>query len=258
MRGWTVAVTRPEPREGPLSGRLRAAGAVVVNLPTIEVVGPADPAPLQHALSAIDSYDWIVFTSPRSVRALREAGVTLPGTLRIAAVGPSTAAHLERAGVAVTFVGPGGGGAELARALPEREDLVAGMRVLFPCSDRAGRALVDGLGEAGVAVEPVVSYETRLRPFDEEAHAELRSCDVVTFTSPSAVDGWFASLSEGLAALLTDRVSFVTIGPTTEARLADYGVDSVRAPESTLDGVVRGVVSVAARPEWRSIRVHQE
>jgi hypothetical protein len=76
----TVVVTRPETRADTLAGPLRALGLRVVLFPTLRVVPPPDERPLDEAASRLDSYVWIVFTSPNGVRALAGRLPALPTT----------------------------------------------------------------------------------------------------------------------------------------------------------------------------------
>lgn len=250
LAGRTVVVTRAEGRSGPLGAALERHGATVLRVPTVEIGPPSDPGPLGDALAALDRYDWIVFTSPRAVDAVADRGVALPGALSVAVVGSSTAERAEEAGFTVTLVGAGEGARELA------EELVAsgvgdGARVLFPASDRARTDLVDVLRAAGASVDPVVAYVTRVRSFDPAAVPGLDRADVVTFTSPSAVEGWHSAMGRDATRLLPESVRFAVIGGTTGAKLESYGVEAVVAPEASLDGLVTAVLALCARPVRR-------
>ena len=55
-----------------LASRLCALGAQVIELPTIEIHPPADPAPLDRAIAELPSYDWLIFTSANGVRFFME------------------------------------------------------------------------------------------------------------------------------------------------------------------------------------------
>src|SRR5262245_45301624 len=90
-----VVVTRAEHQAEGLAEALRALGAEVALLPLLAVVPPLDGLPLERAAAELPLYDWIAFTSANAVDAfLPLAGGTLPSRLRIAVVGPATAAAL--------------------------------------------------------------------------------------------------------------------------------------------------------------------
>ncbi|MGH9118965.1 MAG: uroporphyrinogen-III synthase, partial [Acidimicrobiales bacterium] len=109
LGGVTVVITRARDQAAPLARRLADLGAHVVEAPVIDIVGPADGgAALRRAVAeaANGMYDWLVVTSTNGadrVVAALGAERTLPAT-RVAAIGPATAAVLERAGVVVDLV----------------------------------------------------------------------------------------------------------------------------------------------------------
>src|SRR5690606_7024471 len=93
LAGLRVAVTRALEDAGELEELLQRAGAEPVILPLTRTQPPADSVPLLRALAEAGSYDWIVFTSPRAVRAVQASGVAWDrgSRSRIAVVGPATA-----------------------------------------------------------------------------------------------------------------------------------------------------------------------
>jgi uroporphyrinogen III methyltransferase/synthase len=102
-----VLVPRTKEQAGAMSERLRAYGAVPVEVPTIAVEPPRTPAQMERAIKGLVTgrYEWIVFTSTNAVRAVREkfdefgldarafAGV------KIACVGESTADAVRAFGI---------------------------------------------------------------------------------------------------------------------------------------------------------------
>lgn len=243
LTGWTVVVTRAEGPDGPLSVSLSRLGAEVVYVPTVEMGPPEDPEALDAALHALDEMDWVVFTSPRAVDALVAWGAVAPEGARVAAVGSATAKRARDAGFPVNVVGNGGAEA-LAEALVAH-GVGRGDRVLFPASSRARPDLPRLLGAAGVEVRQVGAYQTRIRSFDPARVPELSRADVVTFTSPSAVEGWRASTAGEAARFLADGVRYVVIGETTGAALEAHGLACVLAPDTSLDGMAAAVRALA-------------
>src|SRR5204863_96785 len=100
--GRRVVVTRPRAQAGALADLLEAEGAEVITFPTIAIAPPPDPAPLERAVAAAGGYDWIVFTSANGVEAFfarfaaARRDVRELASVRLAAIGPATAAQLER------------------------------------------------------------------------------------------------------------------------------------------------------------------
>lgn len=246
LTGVGVVVTRDEPPGGPLAGLLAAAGARVLLWPTVAIAPPADPRPLAHALAALESFDWLALTSVHAVAAVAALRATLPPALRVAVVGASTAAAVRALGWRVDRQPDEFHTAGLLASFAGDEQGVAGRRVLFPASDRAATALPDGLAALGAEVVRVEAYRTAPAPLDAGScrDAAVRGeVDVVTFASPSAVDGLAAALGDaGLTQLLAEA-AVAAIGPTTAGALVRRGrvPDAIASP-ATLDGLV-----VAAR-----------
>lgn len=113
-------------------------------------------APLETALS--QAWDWVVISSPATVRVLTEAGWDLRarfGSGHVAAIGPATAGALSRAGVAVAMVAYPGGGAALV------EEFTTGTgRVLLPGAEESSVQPASGLAAKGWQVLPVPVYRT--------------------------------------------------------------------------------------------------
>ncbi|MEM1181964.1 MAG: uroporphyrinogen-III synthase, partial [Acidobacteriota bacterium] len=159
----TLVLTRDAAGCAAWALRLRDLGARPISFPCLEIRDlerPGVQAELQRALAASS---WLCLTSPRGVEALRVRVDALPAALRIAAVGPATAARVrERFGRVDVEAGqlPGTGATArgLAEALLARgEDLG---HVVLVTADRGRRELESRLGDRGVSVERFELYRT--------------------------------------------------------------------------------------------------
>lgn len=254
--GKRVLVTRAREQAGGTEALLRDAGAEPVVVPTIVIGPPDDPAPLARAVEELraGAYAWVAFTSANGVErtwdAIARAGgdARAFGGSRLAAIGPATAAALERHGLkadvqAREFKGEGLAaemlGAMGAAGQPPR-------RVLVARAAKAREVLPEALRAAGWAVDVVAAYQTRQpeRASVEALAAELEAgrIDVVTFTSSSTVDNLCDLLGPDAARLLA-RPCIASIGPITTdtARARGLRVD-VTAAEYTLPGLVLALV----------------
>ena len=72
-----ILLTRRPEQSEPLARRLADLGATVVFAPAIEVGPPDDLGPLDEALRELDGYEWLVFTSPNAVAAVKARLETL-------------------------------------------------------------------------------------------------------------------------------------------------------------------------------------
>ena len=245
-----IAVTRAEPAGGALATRLAARGARPVSWSALTFAPPADERPLAAALARLADFDWLVLSSAQAVAAV-VARAAAPDSLRVATVGPGTAAACAAAGWPVHRVGRGPGAEALVEAFRAAGD-AAGARVLYPAGDLARAALADGLAALGARVERVEAYRTLPAPLDAAAClADVESGRVAaaTFASPSALEGLVAALGARAAARLLERVAVVSIGPTTSAALVAFGRPPDReATPSTLDGLADAALAVLSSP----------
>lgn len=222
LHGRRVVVTRAEEQAGLLGDGLRARGAVPRLVPSIRYL-PTDPAPLAVAAREIDRAAWVVFTSATGV-AYGSAAVLaawpggLPAGVRVAAVGPGTAAACAAAGFPADFVPRDALGDALASDLP----LEPGDRVVLLRSDIGRRAVAAGLAARGADVRDVAAYRT-VESADPDAVAEALADapDAVTFTSPSTVRGFVAAVPDPFT-LASTRL--VAIGPVTADALVPFGL----------------------------------
>ena len=252
LRGIRVLVTRPWAEGEPLRRSLRAAGALVLDLPTIAVGPPESYGPLDTALSILSEYDWIVFTSRNAVNAVFERLAALgsppvvPVTLWVAAVGPATAADLRRRGVYVDAVPESAAVSFLSRELQKRG--MSGTHVLLPQGNLSDRELQDDLERSGATVDAVISYQT-VQPsaLDRSALEAVRrgEVDVVALASPSAVHNLAHILSSQGDCAMPRDARLVCIGPSTAAAVRDLNLRPASvAEEHTLDGLAQAIVNL--------------
>ena len=223
--GRRVVVTRPRAQAGELARLLEDAGAEVILFPTIAIAPPRDPAALERAVAGAAQQDWIVFTSPNGVRvffevfARQERDVRELATVRLAAIGPETAAELGRRHLRADTV-PAEYRAEGLIAALAGEDL-RGRRFLLPRAAGARAVLPQALTARGARVEEVVAYDAVL-PGEADvaglgAALAARAVDAIAFTSSSTVRNFVTLLgAEQVRRLVCDgRPAIACIGPVT-------------------------------------------
>ena len=99
--GRRVVVTRRSEQAGGFTQRLMELGADVLEVSTIKITRPKETDAIVDALLGLNAYDWLVFTSVNGVTAFfdiffrRFQDMRDIGGVRIAAVGPATAAKLR-------------------------------------------------------------------------------------------------------------------------------------------------------------------
>jgi uroporphyrinogen-III synthase len=255
--GRRVAVTRTREQAGTLAEGLRSLGAEVIELPTIEIVPPDSYGPLDEALRSLASYQWLVLTSANAVRAIGERLAVLGidssalGSVRIAAVGPSTAAALMALGATAALIPQRYVAESLIEAM--RESVRVGDRALIARPSVARDVIPEALVGLGVTVDVVDAYRTVI---PEGSVARVRGLfrpdqaknpgdglpDTVTFTSSSTVKHFLKLLAEG-AIVRPAGLHAISIGPITSATLRECGWEpAAEAIEHDVQGLIAATV----------------
>jgi uroporphyrinogen III methyltransferase/synthase len=251
--GKRVLVTRPRHQAGELVRRLELLGAVPLVLPAVEIGPPADWGPVDRAIDALSSYQWLVFTSANGVSAflerLRVCGRDLRalGGIQLAAIGPGTAEalfgyHLEPDVVPVEYRSEA-----LAEALRPR---VAGQAILLARADRGREVLREQLERAAGRVEQVAVYR-QADAVDSEApvldYLRRGEIDYVTLTSANIARALVRALDEVCRGRLeSGEVKLVSISPVTSAAVRELGLSVAdEAEEYTVAGLVAALVRLA-------------
>jgi uroporphyrinogen III methyltransferase/synthase len=247
LLGRRIVVTRAAEQAAELVARLERLGAEAIAAPTIELEDVTPSAALDAALAALESFEWIVFTSAHGVAVffsrLYESGADVRrlGHARLAAIGSATANALADWGLRVDLVPSTFRGEALADALAP---YVSGRRVLLPRAEGAREVLAQMLVQAGADVVDAPTYRARpVTGLPDRIHGllALDALDAITFTSPSTVRGFHALLKEG--ARSTGGARIACIGPVTAeaARALGWRVD-VEAREYTTEGLERALI----------------
>jgi uroporphyrinogen III methyltransferase/synthase len=234
-----VVVTRSAEDASSLSTKLAASGFEVLEVPTIRITDAADGgAALRSALNEPDSFEWVVVTSRHGAARVAAALGDRTALVKLAVIGPATAAAARDLGLAVELVPDRFVAEGLLAVFPPP---VAGRdRVLVAQADLARPVLVDGLRVQGWQVTAVEAYRTVAAPVRAAVAEQVAAAGAVAFTSASTVDNF-------LAALGPERVPPVVacIGPVTEAAARRHGLGGiVVADVHTLDGLVSALAQV--------------
>jgi uroporphyrinogen III methyltransferase/synthase len=248
--GERIVVTRTRDQASQLSRQLAELGADVLEVPTIKVVPTDRHADLADALLELNSYDWLVFTSPNGVTMFFEAffkafeDLRDIGGPRIAAVGPATAAKLKELHLKVDLMPEEYVTAKIAKAFIKFES-IENLKILLLRAEVANPDLPRELEALGAIVDDVACYKTIPETDDvNEAAARLleSGADWITFTSSSTVENFHARFD--LPALLKKfpSIRLASIGPETTKSLAALGLKpAVEAKPHTIDGLVKAI-----------------
>ena len=230
--GRRVVVTRTREQASELTRRLQELGADVLEIPTIQIMPPKTDKILCEAIEGIGEYNWLVFTSPNGVDHFFRVFFNIYhdirdiGGVKIAAIGPATAARVEALHLQVDLQPEESVAEAVIKAFKEKEDL-ENLRLLLPQGDLARDALRDGLEALGGIVDAVECYRTVPETADvtgNVARLLAEGADAITFTSGSTVEN-FCKLVD-LVSLRKNfpQLKLASIGPITSNAIRECGL----------------------------------
>lgn len=243
--GKRIVVTRTRQQAGGLNTALRRLGADVFALPTIRIVPPKELLEFGELVQDAHRYDWLVFTSPNGVNAFFEMFYKIftdareIGGVRIAAIGPATAARVRDFHLHVDlqpdeYVAEG-----VIRAF-QKDASVENLKILLVRAEQARDILPKELARLGAIVDEAVAYRT-VQETDDVSGAQTRfreeGADLITFTSSSTVENFLALKLPWPSSLKT-----ASIGPITSKTMRAAGLKvDVEARQYDIPGLVKAV-----------------
>jgi uroporphyrinogen III methyltransferase/synthase len=246
--GQRVVVTRARRQAGALRAKLAQLGAEVLEIPTIRIEPVALPESQAAQFRSFGHhFDWLVFSSPNGVDRFfgelkaRALDIRVLGAVKIAALGPATAAHLEKHDLRVALQ-PETFNQEALTAAFEKVE-VKGKRFCLARGRLADPGLGDYLQSRGAVVEPWTLYDTQPE-MEDPGGARARFLESgahwIAFTSASTVENWHRlALSPATGA---PRPRAISIGPVTTAALRRLGHDiAAEAEHATLDSMIESI-----------------
>jgi uroporphyrinogen III methyltransferase/synthase len=224
--GETVAFESGAARTQPVLVTGTSAGthdpdANVTHTPLIEIGRIADSGPLYDAVRALDTFQWVVFTSRYGVRYFFEAfhrmqsDVRMLAPLRFASVGKTTAAELRKHGIRPDLQPDDESAEGLVRAFAAAGE--PAQRILLPRSDRAVKYLPEALAGMGHDVTEAPAYSNRVNAAAKAA--DLSGYRKIIFASPSGVDAFIRLYGALPSGILPSGIQLVAKGKTTAEKL---------------------------------------
>jgi len=260
--GQRIVVTRTRQQASQLSRALAELGADVIEMPTIKIVPPELKENLVDALLELNSYNWLIFTSPNGVTSFfdyffkRFEDLRDIGGVRIAAIGPATAAKLKELHLQVDLMPDEALGSKIAEALNKFES-VENLKICLLRAEAANRDLPEALEELGAIVDDIGVYKTVAETDDPGGRAAglvENGADWITFTSASTVEHFHARFDLRGMVKKFPGLKLASIGPETSKALKALDLaPTVEAKTHTIDGLVETVLKF--RPRSRAVEV---
>jgi uroporphyrinogen III methyltransferase/synthase len=248
--GRRIVVTRTRKQAGALSGKLRALGADVLEIPTIRIEPPKDLRLFAELVRDAHTYDWVLFTSPNGVDAFFEMFYRLYqdareiGGARIGVVGPATAARVREFRLKVD-VQPEKNVAEALVAALQKENSVENVKILLVRAEVTREVVGQSLSRLGAIVDEAIAYRTVPENGDPENRSaalerfRAEGADLITFASSSSVENFLA-----LKLTLPPGIRIATLGPITSKTAREAGLPvHVEAPSADLDAFAKAIAA---------------
>ncbi|HMJ92108.1 MAG TPA: uroporphyrinogen-III C-methyltransferase [Candidatus Acidoferrum sp.] len=252
--GQRIVVTRTRNQASELSRQLIERGAEVIEVPTIRIEAPDDKQSFVEALAAIGEYEWVIFTSPNGVAQFFEYffksfdDIRAIGGLRIAAVGPATAAKVAEYHLKVDLMPEEFVSSKIAAAFVKYQD-IENVRMLLLRAQVANRELPESLEALGAILDDVAVYKTVPEtedPYGAAARLLAEGADWITFASASSVENFHARFNLSEFVKKFSRVRFASIGPETSKAINSLGLTAAtEANPHTIEGMVKAIETVA-------------
>ncbi len=238
-----------------LASKFSELGAEVLEIPTIRIEPPTRREDVVDALIELNSYDWLVFTSPNGVSIFFEYffrqfhDLRDIGGAKIAAVGPATANKLKELHLQVDLMPSEAVGVEIAEEFAEYES-IENLRICLLRAEVANPDLPKALEALGGIVDDIGLYKTVAETEDRDgAAAKLMEsgADWITFTSGSTVRHFHARFDLAAVIKKFPQTKVASIGPETSKVMQSIGVTpTIEAKEHTIDGLVQSVVTASS------------
>jgi uroporphyrinogen III methyltransferase / synthase len=249
--GKRIVVTRSRLQMQKFSRKLSKLGADVLQIPVVKGVEPDNKQDFIDALLSLNSYDWLVFTSPNGVLVFFDLffrqfhDLRDLGGAKIAAVGPGTAAKLREFHLQVDAMPEEFIGRKIAEAIAKHSS-IENSKICLLRAENANRDLPDALEEMGAIVDDIGIYKTVAETEDFFGVAENfleRGADWITFTSGSTVEFFHARFDLPKLLKKFQQIKIASIGPETSKAVRVLKLEpAVEAKEHTTDGLLAALL----------------
>ena len=254
--GKKVVVTRAQSRDCSLTGRLSELGADILAVPVLRTDSTTRSRELVDSILGMGEYDWIVFTSVRGVDAFFEAffkaykDIRSIGNVRIAAVGPATAARIENLHLTVDAM-PEHYRADQIKAAIQAHESIENIRILLARAEVANPELPRELEKDGAIVDDIACYRTipeSRDPFGSCENLQNEGADWLTFTSGSAVQHFHERFDLPDLLETYPKLKVASIGPETSKSIKALNIEiQVEAHQHTGVGLANAITEFELR-----------
>ena len=257
LNGAHVLVTRPAHQAENLSRLIEERGGVAVRFPTLAIVAVDDDRTIQDTLAHLDRYQWLVFVSANAVTMhgyySDDGKMERYSSVRIAAIGKTTARALKQAGLPVDLVPESGYDTEALLAMPQMQQM-KGQDCLIVRGEGGREELATQLRSRGANVEYLDVYKRVIPDIDSSQVSLLLAqgkLDVITVTSGEALQNLLIMLKKRYHHRLFE-VPLVVISNRIRQIAAGMGFERIAVTNCPSDVAILETVTmcVTGEIEW--------
>ena len=249
--GKRIVVTRSHVQSGKFCKKLSSLGAEVLEIPAVRGETPDNKQDFIDALLALNTYDWLVFTSVNGVTTFFDLffrqfhDMRDIGGAKIAAVGPATAAKLREFHLQVDLMPREFLGRKIAEEF-EKHSSIENTKLCLLRAEKANPDLPRALEELGAIVDDIGLYKTVIETQDfSGAAADFceHGADWITFTSGSTVNFFHQRFDLPKVMKQFPNLKIASIGPETSKAIRALGLEpELEAKDHTTDGLIASLL----------------
>ena len=246
-----VVITRPIERSQTLSDMILKKGGKPIIVPTLELQ-LVESKELVYIIENIETFDWIVFTSPAGVKSFFKLCKLDIIPSKIAVIGVKTEEELLKYGFKPDLIPKDFTAEGLLESFKSIN--LKNKNVALPRTLSAREVLPKCLEDYGASVLIAEAYTSGI-PHDTTKIIELCNdiidglVDIITFTSPLTVKNLMEvyknsqpSRLDELILALKNRVVVASIGPITAKALSEYGICTIEPSRYTVKDMVEAIL----------------
>lgn len=243
---------------------LEDLGAEIFEFPTIKIAPPESYQELDDAITHIESYNWMIFTSANGfkyfIQRLLDEGKDIRDLkgIKICAIGTKTSEKIKNYGIKVDLIPEEFNAEGLIKAFTKGQGArgkgqeLEGIKILLPRAEVAREIFPQKVRELGGEIDTPVAYRVikpekhgkRLKRFLKEGRIS-----VATFTSAATFHNFMDIMGEEAIDFLKG-VTIAAIGPVTAKAVEKAGLNvSIMPKEATIKAMVDEISTWAKKTQ---------
>jgi len=243
-----VLVTRPAHQAENLCRLIESQGGKAIRFPTLDIQAIPYSGHVQNELANSRKFQWLIFISANAVNfALKANGGKIPrySSVRVAAVGHSTARALADAGVLVDLV-PEGYSSEALLATPELQQ-VSGLRFMIVRGEGGREELASVLRSRGAEVAYLPVYKRVIPTVDNSQLLMLlgqQKLDAIIITSGEALQNLLVMIPQQYRPMLV-AIPIIVVSGRIAQIAGNMGFKQIVTAEYPADTAIMVAVTMS-------------